>query len=73
MATKITQFKSVQLTKDEAKNIKAGYADTGFGGTGGNGFIIWDDLDPRDEGFALSTMTSVAVSFLGGTKKKKFG
>jgi len=70
MATIRTQFKSVQLTKEETKKIKAGYADTNIGGTGGNGFIIWDDVDPRDDyGLALATSTDVGVSL----SKKKVG
>ena len=71
MATINTQFKTVQLTKEEAKNIKAGYADLGIGGTGGFGFTTWDDLEPRDGGFAISQVSATAVSFL--TKVKKSG
>ena len=50
-------------------SVKGGYEDNGIGGggTGSNGFIIWDDVDPRSDGFAFSTAT-IAASFLK-TKK----
>ena len=62
MATKNTKFKAFEITKEDSKKIKGGYADTGIGGggTGSNGFIVWDDVDPRDDGFAFSTATIAA-------------
>lgn len=66
MATKNTKFKDFQISKDDSKNLKGGYANTGpnIGGTGSTGFIIWDNVDPRDNGFffAGSSMNSVKAT-----------
>lgn len=68
MATKNTKLKDFQITKEEAKNLKGGYASDGIGGgTGSNGFIIWDDVDPRDNGLMISTLSTTA-SFVKAKK-----
>ena len=59
MATRNTKLKDFQITKAAAKNLKGGYASDGIGGgTGSNGFIIWDNLDPRDEGLMFGMPTA---------------
>lgn len=63
MATKNTKLKDFQITKEEAKNVKGGFAVEGWGGgTGSNGFIVWDDIDPRDNGLMISASSIVAIS-----------
>lgn len=64
MDTKNTKFKRFEISKEESKNLKGGYEDNGIGGggVGGNGFVIWDDLDPRDDNFAFSNVTLSAFS-----------
>lgn len=62
MATKNTKLKDFQITKAAAKNVKGGYASDGIGGgTGSNGFIIWDDVDPRDDAFMIMPTLSVST------------
>ncbi|MFT4759435.1 MAG: hypothetical protein ACI9XO_000700 [Paraglaciecola sp.] len=69
MATKNTKLKDFQITKEAAKNLKGGYASDGIGGgTGSNGFIIWDDIDPRDNALMIS-MPSISASFMKFKKK----
>jgi hypothetical protein len=64
MATKNTKLTDFQITKEEAKNLKGGYASDGIGGgTGSNGFIIWDDVDPRDNGLMIAA-PSTKASFI---------
>lgn len=70
MATEKTKFKIFEITKEHSQCIKGGYADSGIGGgMGANGFIIWDNLDPRDDNFTLSA--SFSSSQLFKVKKQK--
>lgn len=70
MATINTQFKDFQISKKDLSKIKGGYEDIGFGGgTGGNGFVIWDDVDPRDDELAFSNV--VATPLVIKFKKSK--
>lgn len=72
MATKNTKLKDFQISKAESKNLKGGYAEKGTGigggGTGSTGFIIWDNIDPRDNGLLVAG-TSVSSMQLNLRKK----
>jgi len=71
MATKNTKFKNLQISKEDCKNLKGGFANIGpigGGGTGSTGFIIWDNVDPRDNGFLLA---GGLMNSIKGTLKKQ--
>ena len=58
------QFKNLALTSSESQQIKGGNIDFGNNGTGSTGFINWDDVDPRDNGFVyIHKYASLQVLF----------
>ena len=47
------QFKKFELNENDAKSVKGGNIDFGNTGTGSTGFINWDEVDPRNNGFTV--------------------
>ena len=47
------QFKNFELDQKQVKSVKGGNIDFGNTGTGSTGFINWDEVDPRDNGFTV--------------------
>jgi hypothetical protein len=50
--TIIEKFESKAISNDEAKDLRGGYKPS-FGGSGSTGFINWDEIEIREEGYKI--------------------
>ena len=48
----IEKFSSKAISKEDSQIVKGGYKQS-FGGSGSTGFISWDEIEIREEGYKI--------------------